>query len=1025
MQRTYAMWSTSQTPECFDKSSVLFYDSGSQEHTQWRKLLDEVGFDRMHNKALASAASLMKESWAQKIRGYIGKALPAPTELEVGQITLPLLFEGIWGKKPTSSEVLAILPYLEFGKICIIGARGKSIGVVRPWIIEKARSAAVDFAKDSPTAKALLDLINSPKYAAVKKLLSKSGLPIEQQLLRDVVDASLFAGLLGTTDMTHKCVSKQFQDRHHVLLFRKDPTEYLHELMRYSGAVASITTALHKDEVINLEGHKIGFKKEQPLQHCLATANLDPTVFPDPSHFDPSRPELGKMITWNGKLSDVKARNYSGAPRFCPGYHLSVKIATEVCAQFTVDLNPWGTQRDENVAIKGIVKIKMGHQKGQVGHVAYWDHHKKKHCIQDKDHEDKYLGCFADHELEVVDPDGGRPKTLDEEYAKCPMMLPQMMHMLNSGISSMISAESTVGWAIERLLGKKHYSENFNAAVWSDEYVLLLWSSINLIAMPMYKARHADSVMMPRRTGTVETFEVGTVESPDLDIDHPHYTPIEWYLPQPLFDLAFVPGMSCFHGFLRRLPMEDMYDYGDRNTWEYVMKNAKQAYRRKVDWVMSFYNGYKTMDGEQNWPTQEVNFAKLFLKNDLWEDKLEKAMAFGLIGAHRVEVLETPLQFGGESLPYVIRFNEFAKLPIRPGFGKYEVDMYFTKDGMPALAETADGSKIAKGDKTWQYWKFVWRSVLLTVVTLTDHLHMTHFKAANILATSSRKTLSPDHPLRRLLTIHTFGSIWINMQAMHTLIGSKHMLHRATPFVDFDGLSAVVPTIMKPLPVKHKAFLKEEEYNKLPPILKQAPYFADGKLLFDAEFKMLKSFFKTYAYGEYGLCDKNDMPVTPEFKNFVEELTRENLHAHYNTVAKYNETTCTELQDILMAYIWTVTGWHRHVGTVGDYYRDPELATMGWVEGESSARPYQHMVMSVIAVFTGSKQPKLIEDYSHIFKGMEKEEEMLKIHENFREDLHAVSEEVQRRNSQRLKNSDMGYQKVHADPRIVECSVAV
>ena len=29
------------------------------------------------------------------------------------------------------------------------------------------------------------------------------------------------------------------------------------------------------------------------------------------------------------------ARNYSGAPRFCPGYHLSMKVAKEVCAQMT------------------------------------------------------------------------------------------------------------------------------------------------------------------------------------------------------------------------------------------------------------------------------------------------------------------------------------------------------------------------------------------------------------------------------------------------------------------------------------------------------------------------------------------------------------------------------------------------------------------------------------------------------------------------------------------------------------------
>ena len=78
------------------------------------------------------------------------------------------------------------------------------------------------------------------------------------------------------------------------------------------------------------------------------------------------------------------------------------------------------------------------------------------------------------------------------------------------------------------------------------------------------------------------------------------------------------------------------------------------------------------------------------------------------------------------------------------------------------------------------------------------------------------------------------------------------------------------------------------------------------------------------------------------------------------------------LQEILMSYIWTVTGWHRHVGTVGplaqlnwlcfpslwivvdhqiyqilwgDYYRDPELASFSWREGERVARPLQHMQM--------------------------------------------------------------------------------
>ena len=34
---------------------------------------------------------------------------------------------------------------------------------------------------------------------------------------------------------------------------------------------------------------------------------------------------------------------------------------------------------------------------------------------------------------------------------------------------------------------------------------------------------------------------------------------------------------------------------------------------------------------------------------------------------------------------------------------------------------------------------------------------------------------------------------------------------------------------------KHKAMLKSEEWEKLPPKVRESPYFADGKLLFDSE----------------------------------------------------------------------------------------------------------------------------------------------------------------------------------------------
>ena len=43
-------------------------------------------------------------------------------------------------------------------------------------------------------------------------------------------------------------------------------------------------------------------------------------------------------------------------------------------------------------------------------------------------------------------------------------------------------------------------------------------------------------------------------------------------------------------------------------TWSHCL-----LMERKADWVMSFYKGYKTYDGIENWPEMEVDFARMQL----------------------------------------------------------------------------------------------------------------------------------------------------------------------------------------------------------------------------------------------------------------------------------------------------------------------------------------------------------------------------------------------------------------------------
>ncbi|CAE8707284.1 unnamed protein product [Polarella glacialis] len=321
-------------------------------------------------------------------------------------------------------------------------------------------------------------------------------------------------------------------------------------------------------------------------------------------------------------------------------------------------------------------------------------------------------------------------------------------------------------------------------------------------------------------------------------------------------------------------------------------------------------------------------------------------IAFNLIGAHRIEA--THMEFKGETLEFVIRLNKFHGIETRPYFARYGGDLYFNADGLPIMLKTPSGTQVQRGDKDWQYWKFAWRSALITIITLVDHLHLAHFRVANVLTTAVRKTLSPKHPLRRFFSVFTFGSVFVNMNAMHTLIGKKHVLHRSSPFKEFEALSSLVPEMLPQPTEQHKSLVNDEAFARLPKMIQDAPYFQDGRLLVGALRKHVVRFTGIY---HRDICSTDNIVTDPEVKRFLSELVAENAQAHYATPLT-EETKCSDMFEILLSYIWTVTGWHRHVGTVGDYFADPDLASFSWKEGEAYARPLAHPQLLLLCYST-------------------------------------------------------------------------
>lgn len=531
---------------------------------------------------------------------------------------------------------------------------------------------------------------------------------------------------------------------------------------------------------------------------------------------------------------------------------------------------------------------------------------------------------------------------------------------------------------------------------WKDPFYTMVYS-LNKGNTEASKTRHADAVPLPFRKKTVTYLKVHNLWTPVSDIDHEDDPNLDTY--------------GCLHGMVRNFCWNDFLNDDKRNVWNRTL-DGKLDYKEMLSVVERHYD-FETLDGVPGYPVPEIDFAANYFKNDVWSDMLEHDMAFTLIGAHRVQVTERAHR--GETLPYVVSFNAFSGVQTRKYFGHYGVDMYFTEDGIPALLITPDGQEIERGDKTWQYWKFVWRCSLLGVVTVKDHLFFSHYQIGSSLAKETRAILSPKHPLRRLLSIFTFGTIQVNVLSLETLVSPGHMLDRATPFEHYqDFASLVEETLPDPSECETTWLLNRTTRSAMPTILREAPFFADSFLVFTALKNLVNAWFTIYANK---WCDDDGLLKDREILQFASNMKKA---LYRGRQARDVSLRCSDFKDRLELLVFLVTAWHRHVGMVADFFRAPHLGTFSWRAGEAYGRPLQHMITSVVAANTGLPQPKLNEDFSHIFAGMEREGDAVKAWKDFTTELDGVSQVVAKRNSERGTTPNS-----RGDPSQIECSIAV
>jgi hypothetical protein len=271
----------------------------------------------------------------------------------------------------------------------------------------------------------------------------------------------------------------------------------------------------------------------------------------------------------------------------------------------------------------------------------------------------------------------------------------------------------------------------------------------------------------------------------------------------------------------------------------------------------------------------------------------------------------------------------------------------------------------------------------------------------------------------------THGSIEVNYEATHQLIGPDHLLQRSTPFHDFHEVAKAARSLMLSMRDAYGPFVDDDIFESLDPSLKTMPLYQDGRELYQAIEVLVTKWTALYTNdwcGDDGHIKDREINLFMKRTDAWTALDRTAVSDQrwLSLYSATGELSCNGFQMWLKTILFAVSGYHRHVGTVADIASDPDFASFSNAVGEPFGRPRQHMQMALIAGSTARVFPKVVDDFSFLAQGLNSgATEASQILQHFQADMQRLAVEVDKRNEQR----STPYLQMH--PNFVETSVAV
>jgi len=379
------------------------------------------------------------------------------------------------------------------------------------------------------------------------------------------------------------------------------------------------------------------------------------------------------------------------------------------------------------------------------------------------------------------------------------------------------------------------------------------------------------------------------------------------------------------------------------------------------------------------WPTTRILNP---LSDNRYSDQQLEDTVFRGVGQHRLSAVRDNDAAAPANAKYAVYLGFASSLEMRPGFARFGADAYFDADGsilaivrlgktyLPVSRGGALGTSVqcteefrlgfwypvcdSQYEDGWLHAKMAFRGTLIFIITAIDHLHGVHLTAGNALVTANVEELPPAHVIRRLLTPFGFRTEAINYKAAIILTPEDSLVHRGSGLTEAGMTAAFSYANSTSESLKFRTI---PELKALKGLEISLPIDEDGL----EYYAILKRFVHGYlsSYFNYG---SNACGADVSLGNWYQRVS--SIAPHMDLP---KPLTCETLEDVLATLMYHVSASHRHTGTIAAETEDPCWAPTAWREGYLCGLPRTAFVASTIMASTGLEQPKIVEDYTHMF----------------------------------------------------------